>query len=57
MSDLGSVSVLTLRSRAKRAVSVGGAATLVVLIGFSRAYLGAHYFSNVAGGFAAGAHG
>jgi membrane-associated phospholipid phosphatase len=55
MSDLGSVSVLTLRSRAKRAVSVGGAATLVVLIGFSRAYLGAHYFSDVAGGFAAGA--
>jgi undecaprenyl-diphosphatase len=46
--------VLTLRGRGKRAVSAGGAAVLVVLIGFSRLYLGAHYFSDVAGGFAAG---
>jgi membrane-associated phospholipid phosphatase len=49
--------VLTLRGRGKRAVSAGGAAVLVVLIGFSRLYLGAHYFSDVAGGSAAGAHG
>ncbi len=27
---------------------------LVVLIGFGRAYLGAHYLSDVAGGFVAG---
>jgi membrane-associated phospholipid phosphatase len=46
--------VLTVRGRGKRAVSVGGVAVLVVLIGFSRLYLGAHYFSDVAGGFAAG---
>jgi membrane-associated phospholipid phosphatase len=46
--------VLTLRGEGKRAVSVGGAAVLVVLIGFSRVYLGAHYFSDVVGGFAAG---
>ena len=46
--------VLTLRGEGKRAVLVGGAAVLVVLIGFSRAYLGAHYFSDVVGGFAAG---
>jgi len=46
--------VLTLRGRAKRAVAVGGAAVLVILIGFSRLYLGAHYPSDVVGGFVAG---
>ena len=49
--------VLALRGWGKRAVAVGGAAVLVALIGFSRMYLGAHYVSDVAGGFAAGAHG
>ncbi len=33
---------------------VCGTAVLVLLIGFSRLYLGVHYFSDVAGGFAAG---
>jgi membrane-associated phospholipid phosphatase len=46
--------VLASRGQGKRALSVGGAAVLVTLIGFSRPYLGAHYFSDVAGGFAAG---
>ncbi len=46
--------VLTLRGRGKRAVSVGGAIVLVILIGFSRLYLGAHYVSDVVGGFVAG---
>jgi undecaprenyl-diphosphatase len=46
--------VLTLRGRGKTALSVGAVAVLVVLIGFSRAYLGAHYLSDVVGGFAAG---
>jgi len=46
--------VLTLRGRGKSALSVGGVAVLVILIGFSRAYLGAHYLSDVVGGFAAG---
>jgi membrane-associated phospholipid phosphatase len=44
--------VLALRTwRAKMAV-VFGAAFLVLLIGFSRIYLGVHYFSDVIGGFA-----
>jgi membrane-associated phospholipid phosphatase len=46
--------VLTIRGRGKRAVLVGGAAVLIILIGFSRVYLGAHYFSDVVGGFVAG---
>ncbi len=46
--------VLTSRAWGKRAVSVGGAALIVLLIGFSRVYLGAHYASDVVGGFAAG---
>lgn len=46
--------LLTLRSQRMRVVSVGGAVVLVTLIGFSRVYLGAHYVSDVVGGFAAG---
>jgi membrane-associated phospholipid phosphatase len=46
--------VITSRAWGKRAVSVGGAAMIVLLIGFSRVYLGAHYVSDVVGGFAAG---
>jgi undecaprenyl-diphosphatase len=46
--------VLASRAWGKRAVSVGGAAMIVLLIGFSRVYLGAHYVSDVVGGFAAG---
>jgi undecaprenyl-diphosphatase len=46
--------LLTLRSQRMRVVLVGGAVVLVTLIGFSRAYLGAYYVSDVVGGFAAG---
>jgi undecaprenyl-diphosphatase len=46
--------VLILRGSGKRVAVAVGAAVLVVLIGFGRAYLGAHYLSDVVGGFAAG---
>ena len=46
--------VLALRSWKARVAVVFGAALLVVLIGFSRMYLGVHYFSDVLAGYAAG---
>jgi membrane-associated phospholipid phosphatase len=46
--------VLTLRNQRMRVVSVCGAAVVVAMIGFSSEYLGAHYVSDVVGGFAAG---
>jgi undecaprenyl-diphosphatase len=44
-----------LRRRWDRALVTAALAALVLLIGFSRMYLHAHYFSQVLGGFAAGA--
>ncbi len=46
--------VLILSGSGKRVAVAVGAAVLVVLIGFGRVYLGAHYLSDVVGGFAAG---
>ncbi len=43
-----------LNGSGKRVAVAVGAAVLVVLIGFGRVYLGAHYLSDVVGGFAAG---
>jgi membrane-associated phospholipid phosphatase len=51
---LAYLAMLTPGGPGKRAALVGGLAVLVALIGFSRAYLGAHYLSDVVGGFAAG---
>ena len=46
--------VLALRTWRARAAVVFGTSLLVLLIGFSRMYLGVHYFSDVVAGFAAG---
>jgi membrane-associated phospholipid phosphatase len=46
--------VLALRAWWTRAAIVFGTSLLVLLIGFSRLYLGVHYFSDVVAGFAAG---
>lgn len=46
--------VLVLRSWRARSGVMCGAVLLVLLIGFSRLYLGVHYFSDVIGGYAAG---
>ena len=51
---LAYLAMLTSGGLGKRAALVCGLAVLVALIGLSRAYLGAHYFSDVVGGFAAG---
>ena len=42
-------------SRVWRAVAIGAAAAVVLAVGFSRLYLGLHFFSDVVGGLAAGA--
>jgi undecaprenyl-diphosphatase len=46
--------VLALRTWRARTAVVLGSALVVVLIGFSRLYLGVHYLSDVVAGFAAG---
>jgi membrane protein DedA with SNARE-associated domain len=46
--------VRALRTWRARTAVVFGAALLVLLIGFSRMYLGVHYFSDVIAGFASG---
>ena len=43
------------KSRLWRTAAAVGAATLVLAVGFSRLYLGLHFFSDVVGGLAAGA--
>ena len=51
---LAHFAVLALRSWEPRVGVVFAATLLVVLIGFSRMYLGVHYFSDVIAGYAAG---
>lgn len=51
---LAYLAVLALGNWQARVGVVFGAALLVVLIGFSRMYLGVHYFSDVVAGYAAG---
>lgn len=52
---LGYLLILALRRRALR-IAVGVLALILVLaLGFARLYLGLHYFSDVVGGYAAGA--
>jgi undecaprenyl-diphosphatase len=46
--------LLTQSGRRGRTVICGSAALLVLAIGASRLYLGVHYFTDVAGGYAAG---
>jgi undecaprenyl-diphosphatase len=46
--------VLALRTWRARTAVIFGASLLVLLIGFSRIYLGVHYFSDVVAGFASG---
>jgi membrane-associated phospholipid phosphatase len=52
---LAYVLVLHLRRPWAKIATVLGLAALVLAVGFSRLYLGAHYFSDVVGGFTAGA--
>ena len=51
---LAYLAVLALKTWEARVAAVCRAALLVVLIGFSRMYLGVHYFSDVIAGYAAG---
>lgn len=46
--------MLRLRHRGARVAVIFGTATLILVIGFSRIYLGVHYFSDVVAGYAAG---
>ena len=43
-----------LGQRRQQRMLIGGLMLLIVLIGYSRMYLGAHYFSDVLGGYATG---
>jgi undecaprenyl-diphosphatase len=51
---LGYVAVRLQQRRAERAAVIACLAVLVLLIGFSRIYLRAHWFTDVVGGFAIG---
>src|SRR5437867_3215624 len=48
------LTVLWIQRRSAQIAVVLGAALLIIAIGFSRLYLGVHYFSDVVGGYAAG---
>jgi undecaprenyl-diphosphatase len=51
---LAYILVLHLRSRTARAAVIIGAVVLVLAIGFTRLFLGVHFFSDVIAGYAAG---
>ena len=48
---LGYIAARHLSTRRAQFLALGGSATLVLLIGFSRLYLGVHYLSDVIAGF------
>jgi undecaprenyl-diphosphatase len=47
--------LLTLACPRRRLLIIGGLGLLILAIGFSRIFMGAHYFSDVMGGFCVGA--